>query len=164
MDLYSGGHRRGVVCAPHHDAVEVGRAILAEGGNALEAMVAMAATIAVVYPHMNHLGGDGYWVVRHESGRVYSIMASGAAGAAATPELYREYETIPTRGPLAALTVPGAVGGWIMALEAAKASGGTLPLDVLLAPAVAYARNGYVVTRNQARVAQGCLKELETVP
>ena len=64
MDLHTAGHRRGVVCAPHHEAVEAGRSMLAEGGNALEAMVAMAAMIAVVYPHMNHLGGDGFWLIR----------------------------------------------------------------------------------------------------
>ena len=138
MDLHSAGHRRGVVCAPHSAAVEAGRAILAEGGNALEAMVAMAAAIAAVYPHMNHLGGDGFWLIREPSGRVRAIMAAGPAGAQAKPELYRDYETIPPRGPLAALTVPGAVGGWMLALEAAKAHGGKLPLDVLLAPAIAH--------------------------
>ena len=57
MDLHSAGHRRGVVCAPHSAAVEAGRQILADGGNALEAMVAMAASIAAVYPHMTHIGG-----------------------------------------------------------------------------------------------------------
>jgi gamma-glutamyltranspeptidase len=46
MDLHTAGHRRGVVAAPHHAAAEAGRAILAEGGNALEAMVAMAATVS----------------------------------------------------------------------------------------------------------------------
>src|SRR6516225_215318 len=70
MDLHTAGHRRSVVAAPHHAAVEAGRAALAEGGNALEAMVAMAATIAVVYPHMTQLGGDGFWLVREPSGRV----------------------------------------------------------------------------------------------
>src|ERR1700756_5859972 len=80
MDLHSAGHRRGVVCAPHHVAVAAGRAVLAEGGNALEAMVAMAATIAAVYPHMNHLGGDGFWLVREPSGRGRAIMAAGAGG------------------------------------------------------------------------------------
>ena len=49
------------VAAPHRLASEAGRAVLAEGGNAIEAMVAMAATIAVVYPHMNAIGGDGFW-------------------------------------------------------------------------------------------------------
>ena len=164
MPLHSAGHRRGVVSAPHHSVVEAGRAILAEGGNALEAMVAMAATAAAVYPHMNHIGGDGYWVVRRQTGRVDAIMAAGPAGAKATPELYRGYETIPIRGPLAALTVPGAVGGWMAALEAAKASGGKLPLDVLLAPAIAHARNGYVVTRSQAQLAQEFLDELAPMP
>ena len=85
-------------------------------------MVAMAATIAVVYPHMNHLGGDGFWLVREPSGKVRALMAAGAAGARATPALYRDagHDTIPTRGPLAALTVPGAVAGWMLALDAAR--------------------------------------------
>ena len=61
-------------------------------------------------------------------------------------------ETIPTRGPLAALTVPGAIAGWMLALEAAKAHGGRLPLADLLAPRHSrLPREGYVVTRSQAR-------------
>ena len=164
MDLHSAGHRRGVVCAPHTAAAEAGRQILAEGGNALETMVAMAAAIAAVYPHMNHLGGDGFWLVREPSGRVRAIMAAGPAGAQAKPELYRDYETMPTRGPLAALTVPGAVGGWMLALEAAKANGGKLPLDALLAPGFGHARNGYTVTRSQARLTQEHIAGLKDVP
>jgi gamma-glutamyltranspeptidase/glutathione hydrolase len=164
VDLYSAGHRRGVVCAPHFSAVEAGRQILAEGGNAGEAMLAMAAAIVAVYPHMNHLGGDGFWLIREPSGRVRAVMAAGAAGHKARPELYREHETIPTRGPLAALTVPGAVSGWMLALEAAKANGGKLPLDVLLAPAIAHARNGYVVTRSQARLTEQHVDELKRAP
>ena len=101
MDLHTAGHRRGVVAAPHHAAAEAGRGILAEGGNALEAMVAMAAAIAAVYPHMNHVGGDGFFLVR-ERGRVRALMAAGRAGTNARVELYREegYDTIPARGPL----------------------------------------------------------------
>ncbi len=94
--------------------------MLAEGGNAIEAMLAMAASIAAVYPHMNHIGGDGFWMIRERSGRVRAIMAAGPSGLQARPELYRDYETVPTRGPLAALTVPGAIGGWSLALEAAQ--------------------------------------------
>ncbi|HEY2532832.1 MAG TPA: gamma-glutamyltransferase [Xanthobacteraceae bacterium] len=163
MDLYSAGHRLGVVCAPHHATVDAGRSILAEGGNALEAMVAMAAAIAATYPHMNHLGGDGFWLIREGSGRVRAIMAAGPAGTQAERELYREHETIPSRGPLAALTVPGAVGGWLLALEAAKANGGKLPLEALLAPAIAHARSGYQVSRSQARMTQDHLAELKDV-
>src|SRR6187455_3863765 len=101
MDLYSAGHRRGIAAAPHHAAAETGRAILAEGGNALEAMVAMAATIAAVYPHMNHIGGDGFWLLREPSGRVRALMGAGPAGARATQRFYRDagYDEIPPRGP-----------------------------------------------------------------
>jgi oxamate amidohydrolase len=164
MELHTAGHRRGVVCAPHHEASEAGRSILAEGGNALEAMVAMAAMIAVVYPHMNHVGGDGFWLIRFPNGRLRTIMAAGPAGEYANPDFYHGFETIPPRGPFAALTVPGAVGGWLLALEAAKASGGGLPPDVLLLPAIVQARNGYVVSRSQARLTADKLFELSVAP
>ena len=138
MDLHTAGHRRGVAAAPHHAAAEAGRAILAEGGNAIEAMVAMAATIAAVYPHMNHIGGDGFWLIREPSGRVRALMAAGPAGANARIALYREhgYDEIPPRGPLAALTVPGAVAGLDAGARGRTRLGGKLPLDLLLAAAI----------------------------
>src|SRR5262245_52733443 len=164
MDLHTSGHRQGVVCAPHRAAVEAGRGVLAEGGNALEAMVAMAATIAAVYPHMNHVGGDGFWLMREPSGRVRALLAAGRAGSDARRELYRDFEEIPARGPLAALTVPGAIAGWALALEAAKAHGGRLPLGELFAHAIRHAGEGYVVTRSQARLSADKLGELKDVP
>src|SRR6186713_3480643 len=93
--------------APHHLASEAGRAVLAEGGNAIEAMAAMAATIAVVYPHMNAIGGDAFWLIREPGGRVRAIEACGPAGRLATIGRYRDkgYAAIPARGPDAALTV-----------------------------------------------------------
>jgi gamma-glutamyltranspeptidase len=162
MELHSAGHRRGVVCAPHALTVEDGRAILAEGGNAIEAMIAMAASIAAVYPHMNHVGGDGFWLIREPSGRVRALMGAGRAGSKATPRLYRDagHHEIPARGPLAALTVPGAVAAWVLAAEAAKANRGKLPLDVLLGAAIRHAREGYTVTRSQARLTAEKLPEM----
>jgi len=166
MDRYTAGHRRGVICAPHFAAAEAGRAVLAEGGNALEAMVAMAAMIAVVYPHMNHLGGDGFWVVHEPSGKVRALMAAGAAGARATLAHYRDagHDRIPTRGPLAALTVPAAVAGWMLALEAAKAQGGRLPIADLLAAAAKQARDGVEVSRHLALTIADASRELKDVP
>ncbi len=166
MDLHTAGHRRGAVCAPHGAAVEVGRAVLADGGNALEAMVAMAATIAVVYPHMNHLGGDGFWLVREPSGKIRALMAAGAAGANATLERYRDegHDTIPSRGPLAALTVPAAVAGWMLALEAAKAQGGRMPLADLLAAAVRHAQDGFEPSRHLAANIAHTAGELKSIP
>jgi oxamate amidohydrolase len=163
MTLHTAGHRRGVVCAPHRTAAEDGRAILAEGGNAIEAMIAMAASIAAVYPHMNHIGGDGFWLIREPPGRVRVLMGAGRAGAKATIQFYRDagHDEIPARGPLAALTVPGAVAAWMLAAEAAKAQGGKLPLEVLLAPAIKRARDGYTVTRSQARLTAEKLPEMK---
>ncbi len=100
---------RAACAAPHHLAAEAGRRSWRRAANALEAMVAMAATIAVVYPHMNGIGGDGFWLVREPGGRVRAIEACGPAGALATIRRYRdrEYDATPSRGPDAAVTVAG---------------------------------------------------------
>lgn len=164
MDLHSAGHRRGVVAAPHRTAAEIGRDVIADGGNAIEAMIAMAAAIAAVYPHMNHVGGDGFWLFRDPTGRIRVIDAAGFAGERARAEFYRGYATIPPRGPLAALTVPGAIGGWSLAHEAARSFGGRMPLDTLFAPAVRHAREGYGVTRSQARLTAEKMAELKGLP
>src|SRR5262249_60344309 len=85
VSLHSAGHRRGAVCAPHFATVETGASILAEGGNAIEAMLAMAGSIAAVYPHMNHLGGDGFWIIREPSGRGGAALSGGSCDASARP-------------------------------------------------------------------------------
>lgn len=141
------------VAAPHLAAAQTGQTILAAGGNAVEAMAAMAATIAVVYPHMNGLGGDGFWLVREPKGRIHALDASGPAGSLATIKRYRDkgYDAVPPRGPDAALTVAGAVGGWDLALELARALGGRLPLDLLLEEAIRLARDGYSVAQAEGR-------------
>ncbi len=166
MDLHTAGHRRGIAAAPHQAAAEAGRAVFAEGGNALEAMIAMAASIAAVYPHMNHIGGDGFWLVHEPSGRVRALMGAGSAGARATPAFYREHghDFIPPRGPLAALTAPAAIAGWMLAHEAARAQGGKLPLDLLLGAAIRSAREGYQVTRSQAQLTAAKLAECKDAP
>jgi gamma-glutamyltranspeptidase len=143
---------RAAAAAPHHLASEAGRAVLEAGGNAIEAMVAMAATIAVVYPHMNGIGGDGFWLVREPSGKIHALAACGASGSLATLERYRalELSEIPARGPHAALTVPGAVGGWAGILELARALGGRLPLADLLSNAIGHAKTGIPVSPGEA--------------
>ena len=139
------------VAAPHTLAAEAGRDVLAVGGNAIEAMVAMAASIAVVYPHMNSIGGDGFWLIREPKGKVRAIEACGFAGEKATPAAYEALGGIPTRGPMAALTVPGAIGGWRAALELAESIGGNLPLADLLGRAARQAREGVPVSASEER-------------
>jgi gamma-glutamyltranspeptidase/glutathione hydrolase len=144
--------RRGMVAAPHRFAAEAGREVLAEGGNALEAALATGAALVAAYPHMNHLGGDAFWLFHEPGGRVRYIEACGYAGSLATRERYREagLDAVPARGPLAALTVPGVVGGWRLLFDAARAHGGRMPLARLLAPAIEFVRSGYRVSRSYA--------------
>jgi len=141
------------VAAPHHLATETGRNILAQGGNAVEAMIGMAATIAVVYPHMNGIGGDGFWLIRDRRGRIVAIEACGPAGSLATARRYRDkgYSTIPPRGPDAAVTVAGAIGGWQVAAEMARDLGGRLPLTMLTEDAIRHAREGVGISKSEAR-------------
>ena len=139
------------VAAPHSLAAQAGRDVLLHGGNAVEAMIAMAASIAVVYPHMNSIGGDGFWLIRDARGKVRAIEACGFAGEKATRESYEAIGGIPQRGPKAALTVPGAIGGWKAALELSAALGGKLPLADLLAAAVAQGREGVAVSASEER-------------
>ncbi|STW08038.1 gamma-glutamyltranspeptidase [Klebsiella grimontii] len=123
----------GMAVAPHHLASQSALAVLREGGSAIEAMVAAAATIAVVYPHMNGLGGDGFWLIVPPEGDPIAIDASGAAGSLATPQAYAGLAQIPHRGPQAALTVAGTVSGWDEALKVSRElSGRSLPLSRLL--------------------------------
>lgn len=138
--------------APHALAAQSALAVLREGGNALEAMVAAAATIAVVYPHMNAIGGDAFWCVSVPGSPPRSIDACGAAAGSASIDFYRErgLATIPFRGGVAANTVAGTVSGWELALELSASLGGRLPLPRLLADAIGYARDGIPVTRSQS--------------
>lgn len=152
---------RGMVTAPHHLAAQAGLDVLKDGGNAIEAAVAVAATLAVVYPHMTGIGGDGFWLVHEPDGRVWAIDACGGAAQAADLSLYEGLEAIPWRGPLAANTVAGTVSGWHVAL---KKSGGKLPLGRLLRDAIGYAEEGMVVSRGGAEIAESKGPELRVQP
>jgi gamma-glutamyltranspeptidase/glutathione hydrolase len=139
--------------APHALAAQAALAVLREGGNALEAMIAAAANIAVVYPHMNSIGGDAFWLIHVPGQAPRAIDACGAAAGAASMAWYAERgigKSIPFRGGLAANTVAGTVSGWNAAYEfSRKALRGKLPLARLFADAIHYAENGIAVTRSQ---------------
>lgn len=156
-----------MVVAPHHLAAESGLAVLREGGNAVEAMLAAASTIAVVYPHMNSIGGDSFWMIHEPGGDVRAIDACGAAGQAANVERYRErgIGVLPFRGGDAAITVAGTIAGWD---EAHRFSyehlGGRMPLDRLLADAIGYAEQGCAVTASQAQATADKASELAHQP
>ncbi len=140
----------GVVSTPHYLASAAGLGILRQGGSAVDAAIAANAVLCVVYPHMAGLGGDGFWLIAEPgSGKVHGLNASGPAAAKATLDYYRPRAKdgeIPARGPLGALTVPGAIDGWRLAHERF----GRMPWRALFEPAIGYAREGMPVTRSLA--------------
>jgi gamma-glutamyltranspeptidase len=145
---------RGMVATPHVLASESGLAALRAGGNALDAAIAAAATIAVVYPHMNGVGGDNVWLI-HDAGadRLLALCGIGRSARAASIDWYAARgmgEAIPIRGGPAALTVPGAVDGWWQAHQySTRSMGSALPWKALFGDAIAYAREGFSPSAGQ---------------
>ncbi|WP_250503234.1 MULTISPECIES: gamma-glutamyltransferase family protein [unclassified Caballeronia] len=158
---------RGMAVAPHALPSQSALAVLREGGNAVEAMIAAAATVAVVYPHMNSIGGDGFWLISRPGHAPIGIEACGAAAMRADIGTYRALglDAIPARGPLAANTVAGTVSGWDFAQRFSKNTlGGRLPVARLLEDAIHYAKAGIPVTRSQSDCMAGKCGELGNVP
>jgi gamma-glutamyltranspeptidase len=155
----------GMVTAPHALAAQAGVRILAEGGNAIEAALAVAATLTVVYPHMTGLGGDSFWLIAEPGRAPLTIDGAGRAGAGVNVEMYRNrgLSEIPWRGPLAANTVAGAVSAWDAAWEISRQWRGTLPLMRLFDEAMTLAEQGIRVTASHADAASRFRDALEPV-
>src|SRR4051812_15515003 len=155
--------RGAIAVAPHALAARSALEVMREGGDAVEAMVAAAATIAVVYPHMNSIGGDAFWLVHLPGEAPQAIDASGPAAMKASIAFYRDQriEAIPFRGGLAANTVAGTIAGWDAALAFSRERlQGRIPLSRLLADAIGYARDGITVTASQSRTTSAKLQGL----
>tara|TARA_R110002167_G_scaffold73942_28_gene207344 strand:- start:2246 stop:3826 length:1581 start_codon:yes stop_codon:yes gene_type:complete len=146
--------------APHYAASQVGHKILEQGGTAVEAMVAAAASIAVVYPHMNSMGGDGFWLISEPNKQPIAIDASGSAAKGATLDFYQHHDSIPARGGLAALTMAGAVAGWHKALELSQHWQSPIPLAELLSPAIGQAEWGIEVTQSLQDASEKTFEDL----
>jgi gamma-glutamyltranspeptidase/glutathione hydrolase len=154
--------RGGAVTSPHALASEAGLQVLREGGSAADAAVAIAAALAVVYPHMNGIGGDSFWLIAEPGADPVGVDACGRAAMAADLDFYRRAGSIviPWRGPLAANTVAGTLSGWEQTL---RIGGSGLPLARLLEPAIAYAEDGCPAAASLHDLAAAKRAELEPV-
>ena len=136
--------RQGMVAASQPLATLAGYKILSRGGNAVDAAVAMVSTLSVVEPHSVGLGGDAFGLIYLAGeNRLVGMNASGRSPYRASIDWFRErgMSEIPERSILA-VTVPGALHGWVQALERY----GTLTLRTVFEDAIHYAENGYPVT------------------
>ncbi|HZT61823.1 MAG TPA: gamma-glutamyltransferase, partial [Burkholderiales bacterium] len=150
---------RGMVASPHALASAAGADALRAGGSAVDAAIAAAATLGVVYPHMCGIGGDAFWLIYDASARKVSYLdGGGRAAAAATLERFRGQQEIPFRGLVpATLTTPGAVASFCEA----HARHGTLTLARCLQDAIHCARDGFPVTARVSRWIEQTAAELD---
>jgi gamma-glutamyltranspeptidase / glutathione hydrolase len=133
--------RYGIVAASQPLAARAGVQILERGGNAIDAAIAANATIGLMEPTGNGIGGDLFAIIYDaKTGNVHGLNASGWAPTGLTPELLasKGHKQMPQRG-IYSVTVPGVVAGW----EAMRGKFGTKPFSELLAPAIFYAENGF---------------------
>ena len=141
---------RAMVVSASPLASEVGRDILQRGGNAIDAAVAVGFALAVVHPEAGNIGGGGFMVIRLADGTVRTLDYREAAPAGATRDMYADQRGNPTdlslTGALSA-GVPGSVAG----LVAAHRRYGKLPFRSVIAPAIALARNGFVLDSARSR-------------
>lgn len=140
-----------MVACSHSLASAAGVDALRAGGSAVDAALAAAATLGVVYPHMCGIGGDAFWLIYDARQRKVAYLAGGgraAAGASLDGFQRKGHREIPFRGILpATLTTPGAVASWCEA----HARYGRLPLARDLESAIHYAREGYPLSPRVAR-------------
>jgi gamma-glutamyltranspeptidase/glutathione hydrolase len=131
---------RNIVSSSQPLAAQAGLTMLQKGGNAVDAALATAMALTVVEPTGCGLGSDGFAIV-WDGAKLHGLNGSGRSPAAWTPERFAGAVTMPERG-WEAVTTPGVVSTWI----ALHDRFGSLPLDVIAAPAISYARYGFPVT------------------
>jgi gamma-glutamyltranspeptidase/glutathione hydrolase len=143
-----------MVVTVQHDASDAGLAILQQGGNAVDAAVAVGFALAVVYPFAGNLGGGGFMLIREKSGETHFLDYREKAPAAATRDMYLDASgnIVPgmsTQG-FKASGVPGSVAG----LTYAQSHFGKLTLAQDMAPAIKLATDGWVLTAQEATALQ----------
>ena len=154
--------RNGVIATSQPLASAAGLQVLQEGGNAIDAAVTAAAVLAVVEPTMTGVGGDLFALVYDGKAKTLKALnSSGRAGANANADALRRrgLSAMAPHGPTS-ITVPGSVAGWSELLR----SHGTIPLARAVAPAMAYARDGYAVSEIVAGQWEGAAERIALDP
>ncbi len=143
--------QKAMVVSAREEASKIGVAILKKGGNAFDAMVATEMALVVTYPFAGNLGGGGFMVYRKANGDVGGLDYREKAPLAAHRDMYLDSlgNVIPGKSTVGATAVgvPGTVAGII----AVHKKFGSLPLEEIMAPVIALAEKGVVVTANQKK-------------
>jgi gamma-glutamyltranspeptidase / glutathione hydrolase len=154
--------QHGMVASSQPLASQVGLDVLKRGGNAVDAAIAMAAMLNVTEPMMTGIGGDAFAIVYwSRTKELKGLNASGRAPRSLTREYFAKnnLKSIPNGG-MEAVTVPGAFDGWVSLVD----KYGTMKMADLLAPAIAYAENGFPVMEKTAEDWQAEVRKLQRTP
>ena len=154
----------GMVVTAQHLATQVGVDVLKQGGNAIDAAVAVGYALAVVYPAAGNLGGGGFMTLQLADGRKTFIDFREKAPQAASANMYLDangnvVKGLSTRGYLA-VAVPGSVAG----LEAARTRYGSMPRAALIAPAIRLADKGFVLAQGDVDMLDAATADLRSDP
>ena len=144
----------GMVVSAHRLASEAGIAMLLQGGNAIDAAVAVGYAEAVVNPCCGNVGGGGFLVAHLKDGGNVFLNFRETAPAAATPDMYLDGQGNVARGASLYGWRAVAVPGTVMGLDTALIQYGTLPRSVVMAPAIRLAREGFELTRYDTDILQ----------
>lgn len=154
----------GMVVTAQHLASEVGVEVLKKGGNAVDAAVAVGYALAVVYPNAGNIGGGGFMTIRFKDGKSTFLDFRERAPLAATKTMYLDKDGNPVKGAsldgYLAVGVPGSVAGF----EAAREKYGTLSRQDLMAPAIRYAKDGFLLEQGDVASLEGGAKRLAKDP
>jgi len=139
-----------VVVTAEKRASDVGKQILKQGGNAVDAAVAVQFALAVTLPRAGNIGGGGFMVIHMADGTTTALDFREKAPELATRDMFirdGEYQPGLSRRSILASGVPGVVDGMVKALERY----GIMPLETVMAPAIKLAREGYTLSWDQAQ-------------
>jgi len=154
----------GLVVSASDIAADVGAGVLATGGNAVDAAVATAFAMAVTHPTAGNIGGGGFMVVRTPDGRATTFDYREVAPAKSTPTMYLGADGNIDRSLTAAGYLAPGVPGTVRGMALAHGKLGRLPWRDVVMPAVALARDGFVMSETLARSLNGELRRMQPFP
>ncbi|EQD70454.1 gamma-glutamyltransferase, partial [mine drainage metagenome] len=156
--------RHAMVVSSQHYATEVGLDILKQGGNAVDAAVAVGYALAVVHPCCGNIGGGGFMTLHLANGKNVFLDFRERAPLAATPTLFQDAQgnVVPGRSTKTWLGV--GVPGSVMGLDAALKKYGTMSLKQVMAPAIKLARDGFVLQPGDVKILDTRSKDFAAHP
>ncbi|MBY8827598.1 gamma-glutamyltransferase [Hephaestia mangrovi] len=153
-----------MVVAAQHLATDVGVRILQEGGNAVDAAVAVGYAEAVTHPCCGNIGGGGFMVVHLASGKNLFLDFREKAPLKATATIFQDEDGNVVPGRSTGTWLGVGVPGTVMGLNEALAKYGTMPLKKVIAPAIALAEKGYVLAPGDVKIMDNRVKDFAQEP